>query len=158
MLVICFDALICYDRLTTCKHQHLAALNPTIKLVARVHRTLLKVLHPAVVAPALMRLYKWIHSVNGRYPSTDSSVVQIIWPDWCFLPSGWFQTDWCFLTASLALQLKRIESGSRLAIWAICFRMSFLVMMPSKRLWKKSNNRSYFELRQICDVYDGVLV
>lgn len=30
--------------------------------------------------------------------------------------------------------MKRMESGSLLAIWAMCFRMSFLVMIPSSLL------------------------
>lgn len=37
-------------------------------------------------------------------------------------------------------QLKRMESGSLLAICAMCFSMSFLVMIPSSLLEKKKNN------------------
>ncbi len=43
-----------------------------------------------------------------------------------------------------SLQLKRIESGSLLAICSMCLRMSFLVMIPSKRLKREGEKGFLF--------------
>lgn len=65
------------------------------------------------------------------------------------------------------IQLKRMESGSLLAICAMCFSMSFLVMIPSSLLMaKKERNKesqnfiSYFVMesqRQKAETHSGGL-
>lgn len=49
------------------------------------------------------------------------------------------------------VQLKRMESGSLLAIWAMCFRMSFLVMIPSNLLQQNQRKR-----RQLLHIVFGL--